>query len=270
MAIALIDILSLGPAEDYKLHLASRNADGVHPLEEFVEDRERWVAWNSWRGNRDDWTRPFILSFMQYYPRPNGWLFGGIFRVVDRPEDEYVIEEVEGGKPYVGRLVCSFERYRGMRGRAFYLEHYLPDIAVLEILPEVYSGEAFPGIEWINHSFGSLATVFRTGRQDWRGALESTNAVYLISDDSNGKLYVGAAYGEGGLWGRWGCYMGTQHGWNDRLVEVCRDDSEYALKNFRFSVLETLPKVAPDGLVQARESHWKEALGSRVQGYNAN
>jgi hypothetical protein len=44
-------------------------------------------------------------------------------------------------KQYVALLVASFERYQGMRGRAFKLESYLGQFMVSETLPQVYSGE---------------------------------------------------------------------------------------------------------------------------------
>ena len=82
-------------------------------------------------------------------------------------------------------------------------------MVVSELLREPYPGEQFPGYENINHDFSLLEAVFRSNRPDWKAALESVKGVYLIVDKSNGKKYVGSAYGAFGLWRRWGCYIDT-------------------------------------------------------------
>lgn len=270
MTIPLNDILNIAAPEEYKLHLACWNGK-CHPLDEFVADPANWLRWNEWRGRKNDWTRPYVLSFMQFYPKTDAWLFGGIFEVVDRSRKRYKLQPVANFEKYVGRLLASFHRYQGMRGRAYNLESYLGRFTVAEILPHVYSGESFPGVERINHDFGTLEAVFRAERADWKAALENVKGVYLIADKSNGKKYVGSAYGDAGIWSRWSCYMGTGHGWNDELVKLRRDKgNEYAREQFRFSVLEVMVKSTPDETVLAREAHWKKALLTREHGYNKN
>jgi hypothetical protein len=71
---------------------------------------------------------------MEFYPRSDSWLFGGVFRVVARHDDRYELEEIEEYKKFVGRVILSFHRYQGMRGRAYYLENYINDFIVVEIL----------------------------------------------------------------------------------------------------------------------------------------
>ena len=270
MTIPLNDILTIAAPEEYKLHLACWNGDN-HPLDEFVVDPANWLGWNEWRGKKNDWTRPRVLSFMQFYPKADAWLFGGIFDVVEIRSDGYTLTPVATFEKYVGRLVAWFHRYQGMRGRAFKLEFYLSDFTVAEILPEVYSGESFPGFEWINHDFGTLEAVFRAQRADWKASLENVKGVYLIADKSNGKMYVGSAYGDAGIWARWSIYMGTGHGWNDGLVELLSQKGpKYAREYFRFSVLEVMVRSTPDETVLAREAHWKTALLTRDHGHNKN
>jgi len=191
--------------------------------------------------------------------------------VIERRRDGYTLQSLHGFEKYVGRLLASFHRYQGMRGRAFKLESYLNNLTVVEILPQVYSGESFPGFERINHDFSTLEAVFRAERADWKAALENVKGVYLIADKSNGKKYVGSAYGDAGIWSRWSCYMGTGHGWNDELVKLLAlNGRPYAREQFRFSVLEVMVKSSPDEVVLAREAHWKQALLTREHGYNKN
>jgi hypothetical protein len=181
MTIPLNDILNITNPEEYKLHLACWNGDR-HPLDEFVADPANWHGWNEWRGPKNDWTRQYVLSFMQFYPRFDMWLFGGAFEVIERRADGYTLKPVPTFEKYVGRLLASFHRYQDMRGRAFKLESYLKDFTVAEILPQTYIGERFPGFEQINHDFGTLEALFRAERSDWKAALENVKGVYLIVD----------------------------------------------------------------------------------------
>ena len=270
--IKLNDIFDIFNPRQYKLHMASRNENYVNPLDEYVTSYERWRGWNTWKGKRNDWTRRYILSFMDFYPSQDRWLFGGAFKVIARHDKSYELEEVAEFEKYRGRLLVSFHKYQGMRGRAFYLEKYLDDLKVSEILPQRYVGESFCGFENINHDFHVLEPIFKNEREDWKSALSSVKGIYLICDKSNGKKYVGSAYGDAGIWSRWACYIGTGHGWSDELTRVVRKDGglKYARENFRFSILDITAPSTPDAAVIARESHWKRVLLTREHGYNLN
>ena len=117
-----------------------------------------------------------------------------------------------------------------------------------------------------------LETIFRANRPDWRAALENVKGIYLIADKSNGKKYVGAAYGDSGIWSRWLCYIETGHGWNDELTRLIRKEGiDYARENFRVSLLEYRPMKTDDTVIIERENFWKTALLSRAPlGYNKN
>jgi hypothetical protein len=147
--IKLTDIVHIEQPEQYKLHLACANEDGVHPLNEYILDRNNWIGWNKWRGNKNDWTRQYIFSFMEYYPIANSYLFGGVFEVIERRDDRYLIKEVAEFEKWEGRLICKLVD-QGLRGRAFYLENFLDAFEVYQILPEKYDGEPFCGYENIN------------------------------------------------------------------------------------------------------------------------
>lgn len=269
--IQLNDILGISDPQEYKLHLACRNRDFVHPLDEYVADPDYWLGWNEWKGKKNDWTRPYVLSFMEFYPRKDCWLFGGVFKVEGVEKGKYKLRAEPQFEKYVGRLIASFHRYQGLRGRGYWLEKFLTDFTVSEVLPSPYTGETFCGFENIDHDFSALAAIFRNERPDWKGALSNVKGVYLISDKSNGKKYVGSAYGDAGIWSRWACYAGTGHGWNDELVELLkRQGAKYARENFKFTILEVMTKSTPDDAVIAREAHWKRILLTREHGYNKN
>jgi hypothetical protein len=208
---------------------------------------------------------------MEFYPLSDCWLFGGVFKVLERSNAKYAIEEVPAFEKYEGRLLLSFHRYQGLRGRAFKLENHIANLEVTELLPKRYSGEAFCGYENINHDFHVLEAIFRVQRPDWRAALGNLKGVYLICDKSNGRKYVGSASGGEGIWARWACYLGTGHGGNDELVSLIQEKKiDYARSNFTFSLLEIMTPTTPDEVVLRRESHWKRVLLTRTHGYNRN
>lgn len=271
LSIKLSDLFTIAEPNQYKLHLACANQDGTHPLNEYVADKANWVGWNEWRGDKNDWTRPFIFSFIDFYPISNAYLFGGVFAVKERLPDRYVIEEVEEFSKWEGRLVCRFYRYQGLRGRAFRLEGLIDSFEVLQVLPERYDGERFCGYEWINHPFSVLKPILQREKQDWKASLMAVKGVYLIVDSSNGRSYVGSAYGDSGIWSRLNTYIHTGHGWNDELVKTISEKGiEYALANFKFSILEVFAFNTPDDIIIGRESHWKNVMLSRQYGYNRN
>jgi hypothetical protein len=102
---------------------------------------------------------------MEFYPKADSWLFGGVFKVLERGEERYKLEKMNEFEKYEGRLIVTFQRYHGMRGRAFYLEGYLEQFEVAELLPAPYSGEIFCGYENINHDFSILEAIFVTSQK---------------------------------------------------------------------------------------------------------
>lgn len=94
----------------------------------------------------------------------------------------------------------------------------------------------------------------------------------MIVDKSNGKKYVGSAYGDNGIWSRWSTYILTGHGYNDELVDlITKNGLDYARKNFHFAILELRSMKTDDDTIINRESFWKEVLLTRGNfGYNKN
>jgi len=117
------------------------------------------------------------------------------------------------------------------------LENYYHKFTVAEILRSAYTGEAFCGYDSINIGFSMLESIFAIhNAPTGKAALENTKGVYLITDMSNGKRYVGAAYGVTGIWSRWESYIFTGHGYNDELTKLMATHGlDYARKHFRFA-----------------------------------
>ena len=97
----------------------------------------------------------------------------------------------------------------------------------------------------------------------WVNALSSVNGVYLIKYKVDGRLYVGSAYGKGGILSRWAAYAKSGHAGNKLLKDLDH-------RNFEFSVLEISPSTMSADDVIARENRWKQCLGTREFGLNDN
>lgn len=130
---------------------------------------------------------------------------------------------------------------------------------------------AFTGYENVVLSFNELKDVImdKTLYENWHTALSSIYAIYLITDVSSGRHYIGSAYGKGGLLGRWEQYIKTWHGDNNGLKEVLNIDPE-GYKNFQFSIMQILPKTITEDEVILIENLYKKKLGSKVFGLNKN
>lgn len=269
MTIPLSDIWPIANPTDYKVHFARWNQK-AQPLEVFVRDRDEWRGWQEYRPGRNDFNRPHILALIQFYHETDTWLFGGVYDVLDRLETRYEVALSEEGAGFIGRLKIG-SPYRGRTTRGN-LENHYRDFEVLEILREPYSGRRFPGYDDIDLSFEELETLVRNDRPDWKAALENIKGVYLISDTSSGKRYVGSAYGDDGIWSRWCAYAATGHGGNVELRKMVSDPPlEYCRNHFRFSLLEHRPNRTPDETILAREAFWKRILLTRGDhGYNRN
>lgn len=273
MEIQLTDLLTLGKPTLYKLHLARFNG-ADQPLDVFLRSRADWDGWNAWRGTKNDFSRPFIFSLIDFYREKDTWLFGGVYEVLSRSVvvrgHGYEIAALPGFEPFVGRLKVRLKRPK--RGRAFNFENHFPGMTVGEILPVPYSGEPFRGYDEIDIDFTTLESIIKLEKSDWRTALEHAKGVYLITDTSNGRRYVGSAYGGTGLWSRWQCYVQTGHGYNDDFCRIIRTSGiNYARKNFRFTLLEHRTPKTDDVTIIAREQYWKSVLMTRSEyGYNKN
>ena len=120
-------------------------------------------------------------------------------------------------------------------------------------------------------SFKELKNLIETDNVEWRDKLKAVNGIYGIVDQSNGKLYVGSAYGDEGIWGRWKVYVETNgHGNNDMLVELIQNNKDYAWDHFQWFILETFPLDVTDDYAVHRENLYKEKLCTRLFGYNKN
>ncbi len=111
-----------------------------------------WRGWQAYDSNRDDFNRPLIFSLAAFDHEQGTLLFGGVFKVLGRREDQ-------------------------------------SDFEVAEILPEPYIERLFPGYEESNLTCKKLETLVRNNRTDCKAALESVKGVDLITDTLTGKRW---------------------------------------------------------------------------------
>jgi hypothetical protein len=155
---------------------------------------------------------------------------------------------------YRGRLIIDWGAgYRSWVQRA---QHQ--DKPILEIRRHTRE-PSFPGFMEFREKLHNLATV----PFSWRTALGAVGGVYLLACVKTGKLYVGAAYGEGGFWRRWEDYVATGHGGNVLMKEL-------AATEYQVSILEVASSSASRADVIAMESRWKAKLLTREFGLNLN
>ncbi len=136
--------------------------------------------------------------------------------------------------------------------RSWWRRAHLNKLPVVSVLEDSALDTAMPSWKEIDLSWSDIAVL----PSRWKAALSEWRGIYLIFDTSDGKSYVGSAYGAGNLLGRWINYAGSGHGGN-RLLRA-RDP-----QNFRFTILERVsPDMNPEDVI-CLEGTWKERLHTR-------
>lgn len=235
-------------------------------------------------------TRRFVASFVNI--RSDEYAFAGIFAVtgsrfhtmaeLDADPNHQVLQQRYGHTIFVehgrakgesGRLVFDLVRQEvlsaligrlvvrkpmGQRGYRFLAENLTAP--VVEISREPHLTPPPPSWQDFIVTAGELKTLPR----EWGQKLSGWRGVYLITDEgSDGARYVGSAYGDENLLGRWQAHVAREKGVTVELGQ--RDPSR-----FRFSILQLLLHDATPDEVFAVESNWKERLHTREWGLNRN
>ena len=132
-----------------------------------------------------------------------------------------------------------------------------PVIAVLEDSALAAALPEWDEIDFTWEALQILPTRLKFKLSEWRG-------IYYVFDTLGQKGYVGSAYGENNLLGRWLNYASRGDAGNKLLRQ--RDP-----RNFRFTILQRVsPDMDADGVVRL-ESSWKRRLHTRhPHGLNDN
>lgn len=262
----LLKLKTLNP-KSMKVQMAIGSQNKFEPWIELSEGK--FKEWQE-EQTKPNFNRPLILSFV--YIRRNEWLFAGIYMVGECIERDslyiYSSTLTDDYSEYIGRLVIRFEK----NFRASYLlaEKYVENMEIVQIFPEKYICDPFPGYANICISYDTLLQIQRTEEKSWKTALSAVFGIYLITDTKTGKHYVGKAAGENSIWQRWTAYALNGHGSNKELVAILKEKGPSYAENFQFSILEVITKSDNQAYIDARENYWKNALRSREFGYNDN
>ncbi|PAL17667.1 hypothetical protein B8W92_01525 [Moraxella osloensis] len=256
-----------------KLHFAITNGK-ENPLDVYYQgDFQEWQRQQLKR----NFDRKYVVSFIAM-PTPNLWLFAGV-HLSDIPTQRedciyYPLVEIQETKELDGRLIISFDKKnvdnKFVRQSYLLTENWVEKLNVAEVLAQALDFAKFPSFKSVHISFSQLKTIVKKSLSDWQSALSSVAGVYLIADKSSGKLYVGSATGEGGIWQRWAEYATNLHGNNRQLIELKKQFGDVHFENFYFSILEIADTHSSENEILVRESHWKNVLLTRQFGYNDN
>lgn len=268
--IYLNDILRLEDISNVKIRFNIMMDNNWNPLSLFANNsfdtllQGQYWNYSSKKSFKED---QITLGFIPINRDENLWLLFHIGKVTkdlnifDGVGYEYI--SLPEYQRYIGRLTIKFKNKSQNMVRL--ATSVISDCEVAQILPNSFDNDVFPGYDKVNISWGDLSRV--AFKESWKTALVNQKGVYLITDINNGKMYIGSAYGENMLLGRWKEYIKTGHGGNTELRELGFD---YIKKNFRYSILDIFKSTTDDRLIIERESWWKEVLITRKFGYNCN
>ena len=273
--ILLNDLLDMSPdiAQIAKVRFNQSNSID-DPMDIYLRDPElvntRWLFWRTKQRYFQVGQIAVCLLKLSW----DTWLLTTIKRVTKELDVydgiNYEGEELEEYRQYYGRVILKYHKTAQTQG--MYYSTVCDELEVLQVLPTVFDGEEFPGYDNVRLTWYQLESILERRKQSWIAALENQKAVYLITDCSNGKLYVGSATSDNGmLLQRWGNYAQNGHGGNVELEVLVKEKGfDYVKHNFQYSILENYNAKIDDKVVLKRESWWKETLQSRSFGYNKN
>lgn len=254
-----------------KLNVYNGNTD---PLEEYKQEPDKinvdWLLWH----NKRRYFHEGQIAICLLYLYDDKWLLTTIKRVTKELDVVDAVgfeaEEIAEYSKFYGRLVLKYHNTKRGMGRTY--DSLMKELEVIEILSVAYDGDDFPGYENIRLSFSQLETIIRKKRSGWIDALRNQKAVYLITDKSNGKMYVGSATAQSEmLLQRWTNYIDNGHGGNVELKGIVKNEGfDYIKANFQYSVLENYNARMDDKYILGREKWWKDTLCTKLHGYNNN
>jgi hypothetical protein len=136
--------------------------------------------------------------------------------------------------------------------RSWWRRAHRNEMPVLAVLEDSAFDAKMPPWDRIVLTWEQLGVLPRR----WREALSHWRGIYYIFDASAGKGYVGAAYGQANILGRWLNYADSGHGGN-QLLRQCDH------RHFQFSILQRVSPDMADEEVIGVEVTWKERLHTR-------
>ncbi|MEO1209527.1 MAG: GIY-YIG nuclease family protein [Cyanobacteria bacterium J06638_20] len=267
--ILLNDIFNLGDLDNVKIRFNLMFEGNWNPIEIFKDGNTAILLsgqyWN-YQSKKSFKEGQITVGFIRL-GKDDLWLLfhvGRITRDLNKLNAVgYEYEALPEFKKYFGRLIIKFKNKSQTMIRL--AKSVIDECEVVQILPDIFDNDIFPGYDQVNISWEEMSRVLT--KEGWKTALKNQKGVYLITDSSNGRMYVGSAYGDQMLLGRWESYIKTGHGGN---VELKGLSFEHIKNNFRYSILDIFKSTINDQIIIARENWWKCVLHTRQFGYNKN
>lgn len=222
-------------------------------------------------------TAPAELTFVGLYARhdlgpqsADDFLTDSHFCEMLKRADGHKIELRENAERLAGRRRFKLDQLPNMNslskrlvvadpgGRNYVRLADTTELKVIEIKRIARIVPVMPPWERLTLSSAELTTLPR----DWAIRLSEWCGIYLIVDEADGARYVGSAYGEQNILGRWRAHVAGATG-------VTAELSKRSTSRFRFSILQLLSPSAPVEDVTRVEHTWIDRLDTRRFGLNS-
>jgi len=271
-------------AKRTKVKFNMKNGENKLAWDLLLDDDPEWINMNRWKtkqANNNLNNIDYLIALAQYYPYgPGYFVFGGLFKV-KKIEPEvlhglgYELTLMDDYQEYIKRLIIKLKKpikWDTYNRKYETLQEQL-DPEVYELAPNTKLGH-FPGYQSVSLKHKELRQIISQDEPSWKQALSNVKGVYVITDESNGNLYIGSASGNSeGIWQRWSGYAAINNlsGGNKEFVNILKlKGNEYIMDNFKYSIIEIFDSKTKTEIVIERENYWKNVLDTRRHGMNLN
>lgn len=281
--ILLNDILRMEDLSNVviRLNIASEKAN-YNPIERYYNDKNGLMVGNFYNNSKRKWFKEGQIVIGLARIEGDEWLLFDISLItkdknrlgvpnIDDANYFYEHQTLQEYEKYFGRVIVKFKKKNAfikLNG-----SRLINDFVVKEILTDrLKKNDKFVGYENVDLSWDDLRRVLKN--ESWISALENQKGVYLITDTKANKRYVGSAYGEDMLLGRWRHYAENGHGGNKDLKKLVEEFGlDYIKQNFRYSILDIYKAKVDNRVIIQREHWWGKVLmtdSATGFGYNMN
>lgn len=282
--IKLTDFLIVGNPSKTKIKFNMNPSDpNIRAYDYLMESEKDWIEMNAWKTkqpNNNLNNADYLIALAQYYPYgPEYFIFGGIYKVeINQPEVfndyGYTLTLQDDYSEYIKRLIIKIKKPigRDVYNRIYSNVQEQLEPEIYEIAPNIKLG-SFPGFQSVNIKHNDLQKIIKNQEPGWKNSLSLVKGVYVITDISTGKLYIGSATGTDGIWGRWSAYANMKDltGGNKDFKKLVNDfGKEYIVKNFKYSILEIFDTKTKQEYIIDRENYWKKVFETKRFGMNNN
>ena len=263
------------------LKIYNINPDDAHlfryGLYDSIKENINSIGVQEYCSNSFKTNKKYLLFFLGKTPSKS--ILKGAYIVGEYIEKEkYIGRLLIGSKGYlelkplkeleelINRVEIDYEHKQGWSRTSF------DEVTISALYPKenFRKVKEFTSYENVYLSYEELKEIVDNGYLDYKLPLKSINAIYMIVDKSSGKQYIGSAYGEDGLYGRWHSYIYTEGTGNNLMLEELKIKNEKHYINYTFHILRVLPKSISIDEVIKLETKYKDMYLTKIYGLNKN